>query len=230
VPAHKFTKKDLKQDSFVNNTEKVLEFLQRNATAVGGGLLVLIVLLVGGSYLQQSREASRIEASYMLYQGQSFLSQGDFEAAIPPLQDCVEQHGGTEFGRYARPALVNAMLGAGQAEIALQEAERFASELPADHPAATELALVRANALADAGRYAEAAAAMGELIGDDLEDTVYVQRVLRQAEWLRVGGDLAGAEAALQGLHDRIAAGEITTSGLGREVERQLEMVRALDI
>ena len=49
MAAQKFTKKDLKQDSFVEYIEKALEFLQRNATVVGVGFLLLVVLLVGGS-------------------------------------------------------------------------------------------------------------------------------------------------------------------------------------
>ena len=48
MAAQKFTKKSLKQDSFITYTERALEYLQRNATAVGVGLLVVVVLLVGG--------------------------------------------------------------------------------------------------------------------------------------------------------------------------------------
>jgi len=226
VPPHKFTKKELKQDGFVDTTEKVLEFLQRNATAVGAGLLALVVLLVGGSYLQQSRQAAQVEASYMLFQGQQYIDQGDFEAAVMPLRDCVEEHGGTEFGRYARVALVHAMAGAGQVDLALQRADEFAAELAADHPASRELAVVRANVLADAGRYAEAASAMAGLITPDLEDRIYIQRTFRQAEWLREAGDGAGAIRVLEELRDKVAAGEVAQ--MGSEVQNQLELARAL--
>ncbi len=226
MAAHKFTKKDLKQDSFISSTEKALEFLQRNATAVGIGLLALVVLLVGGSYWQQSQEASRIEASYMLFQGQTFIDQGDFEGAVIPLRDCVEKHGGSEFGRYARVALVHALLGAGEVDEALAAADRYAAEIPADHPASTELALIRATALADAGRPAEAAAAMEALISADLPDNTYIQRSLRRVQWLREAGDHAAAVAVLQELRDAAAAGQITP--IGTELERELERTRAL--
>ncbi len=226
MAAHKFTKKDLKQDSFVSSTERALEFLQRNATVVGIGLLTLVVVLVGGSYWQQSQEASRVEASYMLFQGQTFIDQGDFEGAVVPLRDCVEEHGGTEFGRYARVALVHALLGAGEVDQALGAADRYADEIPADHPAATELALVRATALADAGRPAEAAAAMESLISAELPDNTYIQRSLRRVQWLREAGDRAAAVAVLEELRDAAAAGEITP--MGTELERELERTRAL--
>jgi len=226
VAAHKFTKKNMKQDSFLSSTEKALEFLQRNATVVGIGLLALVVVLVGGSYWQQSQEASRVEASYMLFQGQTFIDQGDFEGAVVPLRDCVEEHGGTDFGRYARVALVHALLGAGEVDQALAAADRYAYEIPADHPAVTELALIRATALADAGRPAEAAAAMESLISADLPDNTYIQRSLRRVQWLREAGDRAAAVAVLEELRDAAAAGEITP--IGTELERELERTRAL--
>ncbi len=226
MAAHKFTKKDLKKDSFLDSTEKAIDFLQRNATAVGAGLLALVIILVGGSYWQQSQEAARVEASYMLYQGRSLIDQGQFEAAVLPLRDCVEQHGGSEFGHVARVALVNALLGAGEVESALAEAERFAAEFPGRPRAAEELALLPAAPLADAGRPGEAASVLAPLITGDLEDVVYIQRSLRRAQWLREAGQTGEAVSVLESLRDAIAAGEITERG--NEVQKQLELARAL--
>ena len=115
MAAQKLTKKDLKKkDSFITSTENLLEYVQRNATAVGIVLLAIVVLAVGGSYVRKGQQASRIEASYMLYQGQMLLSEGQFELAMAPLQDCIEKHGGSEFGKYARLSLVQAMLANGE--------------------------------------------------------------------------------------------------------------------
>ena len=48
---------------------------------LGVGLLVVVVLLVGGSYVRKSRSAAEAEASFQFYQGQNMLAQGDYDLA-----------------------------------------------------------------------------------------------------------------------------------------------------
>ena len=40
----------------------------------------------------QSRSAAEAEASYQFYEGQLLVSQGDYDLAIIPLEDCIAEH------------------------------------------------------------------------------------------------------------------------------------------
>ncbi|MEZ4389399.1 MAG: tetratricopeptide repeat protein [Candidatus Krumholzibacteriia bacterium] len=226
MSAHKFTKKELKQDSFVSSTEKVLEFGQRNATMIGVALLVAVVALVGGSYLKNTRAAAAREASAQLYQGQVLLAQGEYSAAMGPLQDCVDDHGGSEFGRYARVALVQAMLALGDTEGALARIQQYVGELPATDPAAADLKLMNAYALADAGRPGEAADAIAATITADLSDAILYDRTVQQADWLIDAGRAGDAINVLEGLDRRARAGEITVAT--SDLENRLAVAKAL--
>ncbi len=226
MSAQKFTKKDLKQDSFVNTTEKFLDYGQRHATLIGGLLLVLVVVLVGGSYLKNSRAAAAQESSALLYQGQTYLSQGEYAMAMGPLQDCVDDHSGSEFGRYARVSLVQAMLALGDAEGALARAQEYRAEVPADHPAAEELGLLEAFILADAGRPGDAADAMAAYITSDVADAIYYERSVQQADWLREAGRHAEAIAVLEGLERSASSGDLEI--FANDLENRLAVARAL--
>jgi len=227
VAAQKLTKKDLKKkDSFITSTENLLEYVQRNATAVGIVLLAIVVLAVGGSYVRKGQQASRIEASYMLYQGQMLLSEGQFELAMAPLQDCIEKHGGSEFGKYARLSLVQAMLANDEPEAALARIDEYSGDVSADHPVARNLAVLRANGLADTGQFAEAADAIAATIDDHLADYEIYTRTVQQATWLQKAGDDAAALSLLENLRDRTAAGEI--DNFGRDLDTRIEIARAL--
>ena len=224
MAAQKLTKKDLKQDSFVDWAEKALEFLQANATGVGVALLVLVVVLVGGSYLRKQQSAARTEASYILYQGQMLLGQGDYTLALGPLQECVEQYGGTEFGKYARLSLVQAHAGLGDAAGALAKIDEYLDEIDAGHPVHADLQVLRAYVLADVGEFAEAAAALAALTSTDLADDVYYERIVRQAEWLNSAGQPGQALVLLEGLESAAAAGELEV--FAQDLENRLEIAR----
>lgn len=227
MPAHKFTKKDLKQDSFVTTTEKVLEFGQRNATVIGAVFLVIVVALVGGSYWKSSRTAAAQEASAMLYQGQVFATQGEYAAAMSTLQECIDKHGGSEFGYYARVSLVQAMLSMGDVTGALAQAQQFAGDIPSNHPAASELGILETYAMADAGQPGAAADAMATYIQDDLADAVFYDRSVQQADWLEAAGRHAEAVAVLERLDDQVKRGELKGISSG-DLEKRLAVSKAL--
>ena len=224
MAAHKLTKKDLKQDSFVDLAEKSLEFLQANATAVGIALLVLVVLLVGGSYVRKGQQAARAEASFMLYQGQMLVGQGDYALALAPLQECVEKHGGTEFGKYARLALVQARAGTGEYASAIVMIDEYLGEVDSKHPVHADLQVLRAYLLADTGQFAEAAGALAALTTTDLADDVYYERSIRRAEWLNSAGENGRALALLEELESAAAAGELKV--FSQDLETRLEVAR----
>lgn len=228
MAAQKFTRKELKTDPFVTQVEKSLNFLQANATAIGAALLVLVVLLVGGTYVRKGQEASRQEASYLLYLGQSLLSQGDYLLALSPLEECVEKHGRTDFAKYARASVVEALLGSGEVENALARLDVYRQEVGPKHPARQKLELLQAHALADAGRFADAADALGRLTDRSLPDVLYYERTVRRAAWLERAGQPLESVKLLTSLKNAIASGDIQVAGLDSDLEQRLQVVRAL--
>lgn len=228
MAAQKFTRKELKKDAFVTNVERSLAFIQQNATTIGVLLLIVIVILVGGTYLRKSQRAAQQEASYLLYLGQNLLSQGDYQLAIAPLEQCIEKHGRTDFSRYARVGLVQGLLGLGDPQTALARSEVYRKELPAKHPAAQQLTHLHAVALADAGRYDEAADMLATMITSDLPDQAYYSLTLRRSHWLEAAGRPQESLAILTALQTAIAAGTLQLANAGNELEQRLEVVRAL--
>jgi tetratricopeptide (TPR) repeat protein len=226
VSAHKFTKKDLKQDSFVSNVERAMEWGQKNATVIGVVLLVLVVVLVGGSYLRTSQRNAALEASAMLYRGQNLVAQGDFQAAMGPLQDCVDQHGDSEFANYARVSIIQALLAMNETEVALARVGEFKDAVPADHPAHGDLGVLEAYVLASAGKPGEAADAMEPFATRDLSDRMYYDRTVQRAEWLLDAGRAGEGIALLEGLDAAIRDGELDVA-VG-ELEKRLAVARAL--
>lgn len=226
MPAHKFTKKDLKQDSFVSTTEKFLEFGQRNATVIGVVLLVLVVVLVGGSYLRNSRADAAREASAMLYQGQTFLAEGNYAAAGSVLQDCIDNHGGSDFGRYARVAQVQTFLASGEAERAVALVQQYRDDIPDGHPAARDLRLLEAYAVAAVGEAGEAADLIAGFITPDLPDGVFYERSVQRADWLRDDGRTTEAVGVLAELDRMVKSGE-RTAFPPNDLEKRLAVARA---
>lgn len=224
MAAHKLTKKDMKQDSFVTWAEKALEFLQTNATAVGVVLLVLVVLLVGGSYVRKGQQSAKAEASYMLYEGQTMLSQGEYARAVAPLRDCIEKHGGTESGQYARVSMIQAMVGMGDVDGALAAADQYLGEVKSGSAIHGDLELLRAYVLADAGDFGAAAAALAALTTPDLEDQVYYDLTVRRASWLGEAGETAQALSLLEELQSAAAAGDRQVPA--QDLEKRLEVAR----
>lgn len=228
MAAQKFTRKELKKDPFVMQTERALSFIQEHATALGVGLVLLVVLLVGGTYLRQGQAASQQEASYLLYLGQNLVSQGDYMLAIAPLEECIEKHGRTDFAKYARVALAQALLGFGEVDNALMRIEVFRDEVGSRHPAVEQLALLHAHALADRGDFEEAARAIGEITNLDLADEIYYDRVLQRARWFDAAGQHIAALNVLTELRDRIRAGLLQVTATDGELELRLEVTRAM--
>ncbi len=226
MAAQKFTRKELKQDAFVTRTQQTVDFIQKNATAVGVGLLVLVVVLVGGSYVRQGQNAARVEASYLLYHGQNLLGQGAYDLAIAPLQECIDRHGQTDFGRFARVGMVSALLGLGEVDNALARIDLYRTELKVGHPARQDLDRVYAYALADAGRHEEAAAALAQLPTAGLADVAVYERQLQQSRWLQTAGNHADAVRLLEDLQRRVLAGELEIPA--SDIEQRLATARAL--
>lgn len=227
VPAHKFTKQELKQDSFVDTTQRVLTYGQQHATLIGVILLVIVVVAVGGSYLKSSRENAAREASALLFEGQTLATQGDDMGARGPLEDCIELHGGSIFARTARLSLIQVYLNLGQPDQALALADESLDAVSGDPTTAEQLTVLRAHALAANGQYGEAADAMATTIGDDTPDMAVYQRSIVQAEWLMQAGQPDLARVVLEQLDEGIRTGQLEVA-VGNDLTNRLGVARAL--
>jgi tetratricopeptide (TPR) repeat protein len=227
LATHKLTKKELKHDGFVEGTEKGLEFLQKHGLVIGVAALAVVVLIVGGTYVQKSKAASASQASYLLYRGEGLLASGNLDAAQAPLQECVDRYGDSEFGRLARVSLAKAYLAAGANEDVIASVDLWLADVPDTHPVDRSLRVARATALSALGRHADAAGAFGELAATATTDTELFELTVRQSESLRHGGQSAEALRVLEALDARRARGEVTAPST-TDLRSRLEVLRAL--
>jgi hypothetical protein len=227
LSTHKLTKKEMKHDGFVEGTELGLEFMQKHGMAIGLAVVVLIVIIVGGSYLQKSKAASANQASYLLYKGEGLLASGNLDGAQAPLQECIDRYGDTDFGRLARVSLAKAYLASGANNDVVTSVDLWLKDVPGTHPAARSLRIAKATALSGLARYADAAVAFGELAASATSDPEIFELTIRQAENLRQGGQPAEALRLLEALDGRRARGEITAP-TNNDLRSRLEVLRAL--
>jgi len=226
VAAHKLTRKELRQDGFVNWIERALEYVQENLVKAAIVAAIVVIVIVGGSYIRNSRIQAHQKASALLYQGQSMLSIGSYEAARSRLQECVERFGGGEYGDLARLGLAEAQMGLGENELALQTLGEAMAALPADDALYTSLLMVQATAEANLGRHLEAAAAYEQALTGELLAVQRYDVTLRQADSLRHAGQVAEGLVLLENLQNAIDRGELDVPA--RDLATRIDLYRAL--
>lgn len=226
MPAHKLSRKELRRDGFVNWTERTLEYLQENLVTAAIIAGVVVVLVVGASYLRSSRAQARQTASALLYQGQSLLASGSYEAARGRLQECVDRFGDGEYGEQARLSLAEAQMGLGENELALQTLGEVPTTLrPADDLYSAYLTL-QATAEANLGRYDAAAERYSEALAGNLLPVQRYDLTLRRAEALHRAGRTADGLAVLEDLQRSIDTKELDLPA--RDLANRIEVYRAL--
>ena len=226
MAAHKLTRKELRKDGFVSWTERTLEYVQDNFTTAAVIAAIVVIAIVGGSYIRNSRAQAQQKASALLYQGQSMLSIGSYEAAQGRLQECVDRFGGGEYGDLARLGLAKAQIGLGEDELALQTITEATSGKPGDDSLYTSFLVVQATAETNLGRYLDAAATYEQALAGELLPVQRYDLTLRQADALRQGGQIAGAVVLLENLQSAIDEGELDYPA--RDLATRIDLYRAL--
>jgi len=227
VTAQKITRKQLKQDGFLNWTERNLERLQEHYIKIGIVFLVVVVVLVGASYLRSSRAKAGIQASSLLYMGQSMLSGGSYEAARSRLQECVDRFGGNECGKLAHISLAEAQIALGENELALTTYDSAEQVFGAERPEQIAIMAGRAGALSNLELHEEASAQIREILArDDLYPVRRYELYLLLAESERLAGNPAAGLAAIEELKGMIDAGELDV--MPRDLDVRLEYFRSL--
>ena len=128
----RLTKKELKQDQFVESAMSVLSGLRKHGTKIGVGAVLIIFLLIASFYYFQSKRRTALDAIADLSAATALYSTGDFPNAIPRLQNHLLQYGGTKSGAKALYFLANARYFQGNFDGALQDFKRFLERSPDD--------------------------------------------------------------------------------------------------
>lgn len=224
---HKLSRKELKQDGFVDWTGRAYEYVQANYLKLAIGVVALVVVVLAVAFYLQGQERGRQRASELLFQGQALLAAGNYAAAVEPLQQAVDNHGGSELGKRAHLDLAHALLGAGQREQALQVArdglERIDS---ADAELHQGMLMVEAAVLSSLERWEDAIVVYRGLLAQDLPAPLRIDASFRLAEALKLRGDVEGAVTVLEELESAVARGDVP--GPVRELTDRLSVYRAL--
>jgi len=95
-PKRKITKKELKQDEFLEFVVRAERFLRRNAKLlayIGIGVVVVVAI---GLLMNSSRKHAELQAAAALGAAQSVYDQGQYQQVINQLQPVVQQYAGTK--------------------------------------------------------------------------------------------------------------------------------------
>ena len=226
MPPHKITRKDLKQDSFVDSIGRGVEWLQENYLKLGLGILAIVVMIVGISLYNQGQTKSRHSSSYLLYQGQSLLSRGSYSPARQRLQECIDRFGGTVAGKHARLDLAHALIALGENEAALLTLEDGLRIVGKAEQLHHNLLVFKATTLANLERYAEASDIYRDLLDAGPGDGERLELTMRLADCLRSTGRVQESIEVLEALQKDIERGDINVPS--RDLESRLLMYRAL--
>jgi len=128
----RLTKKELKQDRFVESTMSALSELRKHGTKIGVGAVLIILLLIASFYYFQSKRRTALDAIADLSGAIALYSTGDFPNAIPRLENHLLRYGGTKSGAKALYFLANARYFQGNFDGALQDFKRFLERNPDD--------------------------------------------------------------------------------------------------
>lgn len=226
MTAHRLTRKELKQDSFVAWAAKATEFLQQYYVHIGVAVLVLAVVIIGTSLYRKSQVSAQESASFLLYQGQSLLFRGESESARYPLQECIDRFSGTPSGKQARLDLAHAFLATGDNDAALSVLEEGLQATDPQSPLYEDLRQAKAAALMNLEEYDQAASVFESLLATNPGERDRIEWTLRLADCRRLQGQLAEAAEILGQLQSEIESGNISQPV--RDLESRLQVLQAL--
>lgn len=222
----KFTRKDLKHDSFVDWTGTATAFLQEHFMKLGIGVVAIAVVLLGISFYNHGKARAHDTAAYMLFQGQSLLSRGAYAAAQERFIECTDRFGGTDFGKRAYLDLANTMIALGDPQSALNTVDEGEAKVPPKSRIYRSMQISRAAALCDLERYSDAEAVYRGLLSGKLNDVERVDTTYRLADCLRLDGKPADAVKVLEDLEASYERGDIQL--VQRDLENRIFTMRAL--
>jgi len=219
-------RRDLKQDSFVEWAARAAEFVQQYYVHLGIGILVIAVAVIGFSLYKKSQISAQESASFLLYQGQSLMSRGNFDAARAPLQECIERFSGTRSGKQARLDLAHSFLATGDNEAALASLEDGFSQVEATDPLYLKLLASKAATFINLAQYRDAEHIYRRLLAGNPNELEIGEWTMRLADCLQLEGRPDEAVALLEDLQSELESGKISKAP--RDLESRLQVFRAL--
>lgn len=219
---NRLTKEELRHDPFVDTTARATAYLQKNFMAVLVGVAALLVIVLVGVFIMQSRQSSQVQAARALFAVQTAYSSGQYNEALLQMDELLGRFGGTREGR-------DALYLAGASHLALGENEdaiaRFESYLEAastgQYATSARLGLGLAHEAAGSPELAiEFLRGVREEVA--VESPESVQASLSEARALQSLGRIDEAIAVLQPL------AEVEDFSSRQEIQSQLTTLEAL--
>jgi tetratricopeptide (TPR) repeat protein len=160
-----FNKQEIKQDKFADFVASMRESLMENATAVGGGILAIILIAVGIYFYQDSAQRGISELNARYNDAKNQVAVGNVQVALLELRAIADEGSGSDIGAQALFLMATANYLSKNYDAAKQDFQAYADKYR-DNPTmyASAVAGVAAcfESLADyssaAGKFLEAAA------------------------------------------------------------------------
>jgi predicted negative regulator of RcsB-dependent stress response len=99
---HRLTKKELKEDAFVNFFINSWEYIKTHQNHFFIGLIAIIVIIAGFMWYSNSQQASKLESSMRFAEAISFYNSGDMASSQEIFNILKSRYGSTMEGVFAR--------------------------------------------------------------------------------------------------------------------------------
>ena len=100
-PKKKFTKKDIKQDPFLEKVDKAEAYFEANRQKIFQIAAALLVVFFGYQFISNSNETKNIEANSVLSQALVATEKGDTDNAIVQFESIIQKYPNTDSGEIA---------------------------------------------------------------------------------------------------------------------------------
>jgi outer membrane protein assembly factor BamD (BamD/ComL family) len=154
----KITKRDLKEDKFTNNMLLAKDYIMTNWVLFAGGAAVIILVILGITFLQQEQSQKEIGAAEIYNRAVSQLMGKSYQLAIVDYRLIIDEYGSSAVAEQAAFELGNAQFYANQFNEAKAAFEYYLSEYEGNNKYFTTSAMAGiAASLAGTGDMAGAA-------------------------------------------------------------------------
>jgi tetratricopeptide (TPR) repeat protein len=226
MPPKRIPRKKLKQDGFLDFTSRAYAYVQEKFTMLAIAVVVIAVIVIGTSMVLRGRERGRQEASYLVYEGQSFFEQHALPAAEQSFRDALSHSGSGLFADQARLGLARTLMAQSRDTEALDVLEEGIAAQGIDEQTGRDMLAYKGAVLLNLGRYPEAEELYRQLLAHAADEHEKLDYSLRLADTLKLEGHLQEAVAVLEDFRNQLRPGE--DAQLGRAIDARLDIYRAL--
>lgn len=221
MAARKLSRREIKEDTFITATLKSWEYIRAHQSGFFIGLIVLIVIIIGSFWVQNSREKTHEEAVTQFSEALNSFRRADIKTAEELFKIVEDRFGGFREGVHASYFIGKCALLGGRNAEAIQAFDKYLGNRKKDtffHDAAMD---GKAVALENERRYAEAAEVYSEL-AKNIKTNSFMEKVYvrRAADNYKLSNQKENAIEMIERLLDLTAGVE------RRDAEIELEILR----